>query len=113
MKRIVAILLVALSLFTCIALMGCDSSGGDSSSYEEKFLGSWGNDLTLFDFQYKDGVYCGSGISIYLGTVVFTKYTATEDTLTIYTESGGTETFDYKFSDGCLYLGSLKFEKFD
>ena len=110
MKRIISILLVALSLFTCIALIGCNSS-----PYEEKFLGSWswGNDVVLFDFQYKDGVYCGSMTSDGLGTVAFTEYTATEDTLTICTENGVTETFDYKFSDGDLYLGDIKFEKID
>jgi len=47
MKRIVAILLVVLSLFTCVALTGCNSSSSSKEDnvivYEEKFLGKWSN----------------------------------------------------------------------
>ena len=117
MKRIVAILLVVISLFTCVFLTGCDSSSNskedNSIVYEEKFLGKWSNDEALFSFQYKDGVYCGGALSSELSTVVFTKYTATKTTLTIYIEDGRVETFSYKFDNDCLYLDDMKLEKFN
>lgn len=117
MKRIVAILLVVLSLFTCVALTGCDSSSSskedDGIVYEEEFLGKWSNDEALFSFQYKDGVYCGGALSSELSTVVFTKYTATKTTLTIYIEDGRIENFNYKFNNGCLYLDDTKLERFN
>ena len=117
MKRIVAILLVVISLFTCVALTGCNSSSSpkdeDGIVYEEKFLGKWSNEEGLFNFQYKDGIYCGGGIGSDFSTVVFTKYIATKDTLTIYTDDGKVESFSYKFNNGCLYIGNSRFERFD
>ena len=130
MKRIVSTLLVALSLFTCVTLMGCDSSSNsreedgngyeekfqekeDNIVYEEDFLGKWSNDEALLSFQYKDDVYCGGALSSEMAIVEFTKYTATKTTLTIHMENGKTETFNYKFDDDCLYLDDTKFEKFN
>lgn len=116
MKRILAVFLMVISLFTCVALTSCNSSSTKEDEcivYEEKFLGKWSNEEGLFNFQYKDGVYCGGGISSDLGTVVFTKYTATKDVLTIYTDDSRVEKFDYKFNNGCLYIGDSRLERFN
>ena len=119
MKRIVAILLVVLSLFTCVILTGCDSSSNSNNKeddgvvYEQQFLGKWSNDEALFSFQYKDGTYSGGAVSNSLSIVAFTKYTATKSTVTLYLEDGRIETFKYKFSNGCLYLDDMKLEKFN
>ena len=117
MKRIVAILLVVLSLFTCVALTGCNSSSSskedDGIVYEEKFLGKWSNDEALFSFQYKDGEYSGGVVSNELSIVAFDKYTATKSTITLYLEDGRVETFTYKFSGDYLYLDDTKLERFN
>ena len=109
------ILLSALSIFCCVGLTSCDSLDAEDSNvvYEEKFLGKWSNEDGLFSFQYKDGVYCGGGISSDLGTVIFTEYSATKDILTIYLEDGRVEYFDYKFNNGCLYIGDSRLERFN
>ena len=116
MKKSIAILLVVLSVFFSFTLTACNSSDSvkdDSVIYEEKLLGKWSNEEGLFNFQYKDGVYCGGGISSDLGTVVFTKYTATKDTLTIYTDDGRVETFEYKVNNGSLYIGDSRLDRFN
>ena len=117
MNRKVIIFLVMLSMLACIVLMGCDTSsnndGGNDIVYEEKFLGKWSNSDALFSFQYKNGVYCGGAVSSELSTVVFTKYTATKSTVTIYMEDGRKETFIYEFSGDYLYLDDIKLKKFN
>jgi hypothetical protein len=85
----------------------------NSIVYEEQFIGKWSNSEALFSFQYKDGVYCGGGISSDFDTVVFTEYTATEDTLTLYMDDGRVEKLSYRFSNGYLYLEDSKFAPFN
>ena len=85
----------------------------DNTVYEEQFIGKWSNSEALFSFQYKDGVYCGGGISSDFDTVVFTKYTATEDTLTLYMDDGRVEKLSYRFSNGYLYLEDSRFAPFN
>ena len=121
MKKIVAMLLAVVSLFTCVALTGCDSSSNSTENngkesgivYEEKFLGKWSNDEALFSFQYKDGVYSGGVVSNELSIVGFDKYTATKSTITLYLEDGRIETFTYRFSGEYLYLDDTKLERFN
>ena len=85
----------------------------NSIVYEEQFIGKWSNSEALFSFQYKDGVYCGGGISSDFDTVVFTEYTATEDTLTLYMDDGRVEKLSYRFSNGYLYLEDSRFAPFN
>lgn len=116
MKRILALFLLLISILTCFSLTGCDSSTEKENHdivYEKKLLGKWSNEDGLFNFQYKDGVYCGGGISSDLGTVVFTKYTATKDFLTIYTDDGKVKIFEYKVNNGSLYIGDSRFDRFN
>ena len=109
--------IAVIGICLCLILSGCGTitQGSDATDtkYEEQFLGKWSNDEALFSFQYKDGVYCGGALSSELSTVVFTKYTATKTTLTIYIEDGRVETFSYKFDNDCLYLDDMKLEKFN
>ena len=84
----------------------------DKNQYEDLFLGKWSNEEAILSFQYKDNVYCGGVMSNEMALTKFVKYTASEDTIIIYTEHNETTAFDYEFENGCLYLDGLKFEKF-
>ncbi len=88
---------------------------GDATEheYEKLFLGKWSNDEGLLSFQYKDGKYCGGAMNNDINTIVFEKYVATENDLTLYLEDGRKEVFQYSFKDGFLYLDESKYKPFN